>query len=246
MGAAAALQSTGHLLYDKGNFTDARKAYEDALAVFRSLGNQARVAASLNNIGNIYYDQGDLVQARQYYEQSIAAYREIDDKSGLAGGLGNLANVLDSMGNLPEALKMQQAGLAAFREVGDQRGTASTLSNLGNLLVEMGDLAGGAKQNTPRRWRWTIRSDTNAALHSPSPGLADVLTQRGDLAQARQKAQDAANIRRDLGSPTQQRLKPDPARHHRAGGGPRGGIGRPDPQPRLQSLKKRSSWTIRL
>ena len=34
MGAAAALQSTGHLLYDKGNFTDARKAYEDALGCF--------------------------------------------------------------------------------------------------------------------------------------------------------------------------------------------------------------------
>jgi tetratricopeptide (TPR) repeat protein len=51
MGAATALQSTGHLLYDQGNFAEARQSYEDALAVFRNLGNQARVAASLNNIG---------------------------------------------------------------------------------------------------------------------------------------------------------------------------------------------------
>jgi len=128
------------MLYDKGNFAEARQAYENALVVFRNLGNQGRVAGSLNNIGNVYYDMGDLDRARQYYEQAIAAYREIDDKSGLAGGLGNLANVFDGMGNLPEALKMQQAGLAAFREIGDQRGTASTLSNLGNLQVEIGDL----------------------------------------------------------------------------------------------------------
>ena len=34
MGAATTLQSTGHLLYDKGNFTGARKAYEDASPCF--------------------------------------------------------------------------------------------------------------------------------------------------------------------------------------------------------------------
>lgn len=197
-GAAAALQSSGHLLYDRGNFAGARKAYEDALAVFRSLGNQSFAAASLNNMGNIYYDQGDLVHARQNYEQSIAAYREIDDKSGLAGGLGNLANVLDSMGNLPEALKMQQAGLAAFREVGDQRGTASTLSNLGNLLVEMGNLAAAEA-----KYQEALDLDNRIGYKRGSAfaiaGLADVFTHRGDLAQARQKSQEAANIRRDLG-----------------------------------------------
>ena len=70
MGAASALQSIGHLLYDKGNFTDARKSYEDASPYFAAWA--IKIAPRFaQQVGNIYYDQGDLVQARQYYEQSL-------------------------------------------------------------------------------------------------------------------------------------------------------------------------------
>jgi tetratricopeptide (TPR) repeat protein len=177
MGAAATLQTIGHMLYDKGAswkrvrrtrmlwLCSVRWAIRDAL--------QARSTISAMS----YYDQGDLVHARQYYEQTIAAYREIDDKSGLAGGLGNLANVLDSMGNLPESLKMQQAGLTAFREIGDQRGTASTLSNLGNLQVELGNLA-AAEANYMEALQLHNQIGYKRGMAFALAGLADVFTQR--------------------------------------------------------------------
>ena len=74
-------------------------------------------------------------------------------------------------------------------------------------------------------------------------GLADVLMHRGDLAQARQKAQDAANIRRDLGAQlnmaiTQTQLANialEDGRETESEGLIR---------PLLPSLKKKSSWTI--
>jgi tetratricopeptide (TPR) repeat protein len=198
MGAAIALQLTGHLLYDKGDLNGALKTYQDTYEVFRVLGNQARAASSLNNIGNAYYDKGELNQAKINYQRSIDIYREIDDKPGLAGGLGNLANVLDTMGELRQALDMQLAALNAFREVGDQRGTGSTLSNLGNLLLEMGDLE-GAQQ----RYNEALQVDAQSGYRRGTAyklfGIADLLTQRDDLAQARQKAEEAANIRRELG-----------------------------------------------
>jgi eukaryotic-like serine/threonine-protein kinase len=196
-GAAAALHRAGNMLYDRGDYTGARKNYEQALAVYRSIGTQRSIASAYNDLGNVLLDLGQLAAARSYYEQTLAIAREIGAKNTAAGALGNIANVLDNMGQLEEARKKHQECLQAFREVGNKRGEGSTLSNLANMLAELGDLE-AAKQGYNEALKIIdqtgYRRGRGYALH----GLADVLLSQDQLEAASKIAEEAQAIRRDL------------------------------------------------
>jgi tetratricopeptide (TPR) repeat protein/TolB-like protein len=198
LGAANAVHTIGNVRLGKGDFVAARKAYNDALAVFRRLGTQKRAAVALNNIGNSFYNQSDLVQAQKYYDEVLRIDREIGDKQGAAGALGNLANVLDAMGDLTGARRMQEECLAAFREVGDKRGIASTLNNLGNVLAELGDVA-GARQNYEASLAITSETGYTRGRAFSKFGLADVLAWQDHLEDARAAAEEALALRTALG-----------------------------------------------
>src|SRR5882672_8353147 len=52
-GAATATHLNGHLLYDQGNYAEANRTYQSALATFREIGDQQNAAGTLNNLGNV-------------------------------------------------------------------------------------------------------------------------------------------------------------------------------------------------
>jgi tetratricopeptide (TPR) repeat protein/tRNA A-37 threonylcarbamoyl transferase component Bud32/TolB-like protein len=196
-GAAAALQLAGDMLYDHGDYTGARKNYEQALAVYRQIGAQRSIASAYNAVGNVLLDLGQLAAAESNYEQTLAIAREIGAKNTAAGALGNIANVLDNMGQLEEARKKQQEGLQAFREVGNKRGEGSTLSNLANLLAELGDLQ-SAKQGYNEALKIVDQTGYRRGRGYALQGLADVLLAQDQLEAASKIAEEARAIRRDL------------------------------------------------
>jgi eukaryotic-like serine/threonine-protein kinase len=197
-GAAQALEYSGDVLYDKGDFPNAQKAFEGALAVFRQIGAQQSTSIALNRMGNAFYEQGRLEEAKTYYEQTLKIDRETDSKAGIAGGLGNLANVLDSMGDLQGARRMNEEGLQVFTSVGDKRGMASTLANLGAVLEEMGDL-----DNAKKRYEEALEMHRETAHRRGEGyaifGIGDVLMAQGDLAEARKRSEQALAIRQQMG-----------------------------------------------
>ena len=200
-GAATATHLNGHLLYDQGNYAEANRTYQTALAVFRETGDQQSAAATLNNLGNVANDIGDFPKAMSYYEQTLAIDRETGSKGGMAGALGNMANVFDSMGDLANARKKNEEGLAMFREVGDQRGTASTLGNLGNVLVEIGELT-AARQHYEEGLKIQKETGYRRGQAYALSNLADLLTVTGDFPEAPKLAEQALALRRELGENT--------------------------------------------
>jgi tetratricopeptide (TPR) repeat protein/TolB-like protein len=197
-GAALALEYSGDVLYDKGDFSGSQKAFEGALDVFRQIGAQQSMSIALNRLGNAFYERGRLEEAKTYYEQTLKIDRETDSKAGIAGGLGNLANVLDSLGDLQGARRMNEEGLQAFTEIGDKRGTASTLANLAAVLQEMGDL-----DNAKKRYEQALQLHRETAHRRgegyANYGLGDVLMAQGDLAEARKRSEEALAIRQQMG-----------------------------------------------
>jgi eukaryotic-like serine/threonine-protein kinase len=196
-GAAGALYLAGNTLYDRGDYAGARKSYEQALAVYRSIGAQRSIASAYNGLGNVLLDLGQPAAARSYYEQTLAIAREIGAKNTAAGALGNIATALDNMGQLEEARKKQQEGLQAFREVGNKRGEGSTLNNLANLLAELGDLE-GAKQGYNEALKIVDQTGHRRSRGYALYGLADVLLSQDQLEAASKTAEEARAIRRDL------------------------------------------------
>jgi serine/threonine protein kinase/tetratricopeptide (TPR) repeat protein len=196
-GAASSLVYSGNLLYDKGDFSGARKDYDDALTVFRQIGAQQSAASALNNIGNVLYDQGKLAEAEQYYGQVLRIYRDLSDKAGAAGALGNLANVRDGLGDLVGARKMQEECLQDFQDIGDKRGTASTLFNIGNLQAEMGDLRAARHKYEEALALGQAIGYKRGRAYSLF-GLADTLTAQDELEQARKTAEESFALRKEM------------------------------------------------
>ncbi len=136
---ARALQNVGVLSEKCGMYDRAVQSYEQALALWRRLGNERRVAGSLMNLGAVAYAAADLGRARERTEEALARYREIEDRRGMEMALSNLAEIAHAGGDLARAGDLMEESLALTRESGDPRDIAVGLLNLGALEVERGE-----------------------------------------------------------------------------------------------------------
>src|ERR1043165_671423 len=78
-GLALANKNIGIGYFNKGDYINALKFYEQSLAVFKSLGNKRGVANIYSNMGNIYYNQGADEKALELYLNSLKFSEEIKD-----------------------------------------------------------------------------------------------------------------------------------------------------------------------
>jgi predicted ATPase/Tfp pilus assembly protein PilF len=106
LGYAATLVNLAMLAEQKGDHDRALAWYQQGLAVFQSLDDNARTASTLHNIGVLKYVQKEYDQARQLHNQSLALRRATNDTSGIAQSLENLGWVALDQNDLPEAKRM--------------------------------------------------------------------------------------------------------------------------------------------
>jgi tetratricopeptide (TPR) repeat protein len=196
-GAARSVLAVGDVLFDRGDYENAKKQFASALPVFQEIGAQRSVRACRERIGNVFYSQGNMREAKNSYEQVLSFDREIDDPSGLGGDYGNLANALDGLGDLPGALKMHQESLAVYEKIGERRGISATQNNLGNLMVEVGNLEEAKKYY---QQALATSREIGYRLGEPYPisGIGDALLVQGDLAGARKQYEQALALCKEL------------------------------------------------
>jgi tetratricopeptide (TPR) repeat protein len=139
IGAAAALNNSGLILMDRGNFTGARNAHQEALQLRPEIGNLRGMASSLNNIGLLLDREGEFAEAKRYYEQSLEIRRNIGDKAGAAGAIGNIANILEYEADLEGSRKMHELSLNMIRGL-DKRIDPVEEQNIAIVLREQGNL----------------------------------------------------------------------------------------------------------
>ncbi len=63
---------------------------EEALKIYRSIGDRQREALSLNSLGNAYKNLGQYQRAVESHQQAVAIYRQIGDRKWEANSLYNL------------------------------------------------------------------------------------------------------------------------------------------------------------
>jgi serine/threonine protein kinase/tetratricopeptide (TPR) repeat protein len=196
-GAAMSLLGVGDVLYDQGNFLEARKEFEEALPVFEEIGSKSNIRTTMERIGNVLYSQGKLPEAQTYYEKALRFDKEVNDPAGLASDYGNIANSLDGRASVQLVLQMQQKALAAFDQVGHRRGAASTEANIGNLFVQMGDLE-KARQCFERALAIHRETGYRHGELDAIAGIGDVLFNQGDVPGARRQYESALAASNEL------------------------------------------------
>ncbi|MBK8074412.1 MAG: tetratricopeptide repeat protein [Kineosporiaceae bacterium] len=115
--------------------------YQQALAIFREIGDRLGEAAALNNLGLCFADLGQVAAAIDHYQQALTIHREIGDRLGEAADLGNLGSCYAALGQVAAAIDHHQQALTIHREIGDRLGEAADLGNLGLCYAALGQVA---------------------------------------------------------------------------------------------------------
>jgi eukaryotic-like serine/threonine-protein kinase len=192
--AAVAMLGVGMFRQSKGDFAEARKSYELALAEFKRSGAQWNIASCSNHLGLLSQETGDLDQAGFYFQEALKIQRSLNDKRGVASDLDNLSSVEMSLGKLAAAQEMKQEALQDFHEIGDKHGESITLLNLGELLYQRGNLA-AAKEKYQQAIAMNREISHKTGLAYSLVGLAEVQTAQDQLNDAFSSTEESMNIR---------------------------------------------------
>jgi tetratricopeptide (TPR) repeat protein len=118
----------------------ARSYFDEALTLFRQVGDRRDEGNALGNLGVACYSLGQLKRAIGYHEQALAIHREVGDRRGEGADLGNLGIAYKNLGQLDRAIGYYEQALAIAREVGDRRGEGNAFGNLGSAYADLGQL----------------------------------------------------------------------------------------------------------
>ena len=88
---ALSINLWGVLARNRGDNERARACYEESLALFRALEDNAHVALVLNNLARVARDLENWERATALCAESLALFQELGDRQGLTWVLSNLA-----------------------------------------------------------------------------------------------------------------------------------------------------------
>jgi CHAT domain-containing protein len=150
--AVIALKAEADRLLERGNqqykisqFREALQSWEQALTIYRKIGNRQGEAASLGNLGLAYNSIGQYQKAIKFYEQSLDIDRKIGNREGEAISLGNLGIAYQSLEQYQRAIKFYKQYLEISRKIGFRQGEADSLGNLGIAYQSLEQLAKAIK-----------------------------------------------------------------------------------------------------
>lgn len=113
--------------------------YNQALPLYRSIGDRDGEATTLSNIGSIYADLGEKQTALGYHNQALILYDAVGDRNGEASVLSHIGSVYSSLGEKQKAVGYHNQALTLARSVGDRDGEATALNNIGLVYADLGE-----------------------------------------------------------------------------------------------------------
>jgi tetratricopeptide (TPR) repeat protein len=138
-GSAILLQ--GLIASQRQDYAEAERLYQDALAIYRKLGEETDEAIALNELGSVARSQRHYDRAESYFKQALAIDEKRGDKEGQAVWCGNLGLLALYRNRPTEARPWYERELALAQEVGRQNLVASAQYGLARVLEEEGRYA---------------------------------------------------------------------------------------------------------
>ncbi|ARV62797.1 NB-ARC domain-containing protein [Nostocales cyanobacterium HT-58-2] len=135
---AVAIQFQGQIAQQRQDYAEAERLSQDALAIYRELGDEEVEAITLNDLGNVAQSQGHYDQAESYFKQALAIDEKLGNKEFIATRCANLGNLALDRNRPTEARPWYERELALAQEVGRQELVAQAQSGLARVLEEEG------------------------------------------------------------------------------------------------------------
>jgi non-specific serine/threonine protein kinase len=135
---AHALSDAAGLASSQGDYEDARRLFEEALAIYRERGDLREVAATLGYLAGVHWRRGDCALARQLNQEALELCRGLGDQDGVARTQHSLALIAVSEGRYAEAQDLLSQSLKVRTSQGDRRAVAELVGDLGIIAMEEG------------------------------------------------------------------------------------------------------------
>jgi tetratricopeptide (TPR) repeat protein len=195
---AVALDGAGQLAAVRADY-DAQRGYqEESLAIWRSLGEDARIASSLGDLGSAAHTRADYPAAQAMHQEALCLARVAGEALQMARSLSGLGVLALHQGNLARAAAYFEEGMQRFGEVGDLRRATLILGNLAVVAINHGDFElartrleehlGNARRLGDRKLMAGALTNLGMAVHH-----------LGDLDRAEQLHQEALELTEQIG-----------------------------------------------
>jgi DNA-binding CsgD family transcriptional regulator/tetratricopeptide (TPR) repeat protein len=195
---AAALAGAGALADEQGDFAQARRCFEEALALAEESGDERRAARALRSLGIVASNQNDLDRAQALFSDALARLRRLDDRPALGRCLSDLGLVADRRGEHAGAIAYFEEALPIAHATGDPEFAALLLSNLGASYTAAGNLQRGQALTAEALDQARMLGDRYGEAINLF-NLADCVAEGGDLAGAWVRYRESLLITEELG-----------------------------------------------
>jgi predicted ATPase/transcriptional regulator with XRE-family HTH domain len=138
---AAACMAAARLTSSGGDYRGQARYSEEAMRLFRELGDVAGTADAVTNLGVAYWQQSALDEAEEWLLEGVRLFRSRESSTGIAMALLPLACVARDRGDFEAARPLFAEALARRQANGDRLGVAAVLNNLGCLELYAGSWA---------------------------------------------------------------------------------------------------------
>jgi tetratricopeptide (TPR) repeat protein len=137
---AKALFGAGYLACFQGDSVAARFSLEEAVAIWREVGEKGGLAVSLAHLAVVaLWYTGDLTTAGALLEESVALSRESGEQWNLFASILKLGQLAALQRDRATECARYEEALAVSREIGDPTPVAWSLLNLGENAMGRGD-----------------------------------------------------------------------------------------------------------
>ncbi|MDF1521508.1 MAG: GGDEF domain-containing protein, partial [Trueperaceae bacterium] len=179
-------------------FDAAGEALRRAATTFEELGDDEALASALNSLGVVRSRAGDALAGLAYYTRVRQLRERLGDAGGVLQALNNAAINLKNLGRLAEALATSDEALALADAEGDDAARTVVLANRAVLLAKLGRAEAlatfEAAEAGARRHGYPLYLSETLRRH------AEVLLERGRVAEAATKLDEAVDVAAGMGA----------------------------------------------
>lgn len=137
---ALLIHQRAHWYGNQNDYQAARKAFEDSMMLFRSVGDRRWEAILDSDLANLSFTQGELEDPRLRLEINLVYFRKTKDQLHIGFSLERLADIAHAEGKYDLAREYAGEGLDLARELGSRLQIGYLTAKLGFMALHDGDL----------------------------------------------------------------------------------------------------------
>lgn len=113
---------------------------QQALSLYRSMGDEHGQATAYNLLGTIHSRRGSFNEAIEYHNQSLEIRRRIGDKDGESGSLNNIGIAYTELAQFSDAFEYLYDSLEVAQSIPSPRAASYAMFNIARIFIEINDL----------------------------------------------------------------------------------------------------------